>query len=204
MLLRYSPTSPYVRKVLVTALELGIRDQIELAPATVWEPDTDIRENNPLGKVPALVLDDGRTLYDSLLICEYLNSLAHPVDLFSGTGDDHWETLRFHVLADGIMDASVLCVLEGRRPDMEDQSEWWVSRQKETVQKSLDALEKDVAYLVGAPVSIAQISVAIALEWLNFCGVVGDPLEGRPGLAKWFEDFSKRPSMQETQPKMPS
>jgi len=198
MKLRYSTASPFVRKVMVTAIELGIRDQLELVTTDVWSSETDIRSDNPLGKVPALTLETGQVLYDSPVICAYLNSLSHPVDLLSGTGDDHWTTLRIQALADGIMDAGVLCLLESRRPETL-QSQAWIERQQTTIRQGFDQLEKDVPYLIGAPVSLAHISAGAAVDWLRF-RKIADVFEGRPALQAWFSDFSKRASMQETEP----
>ncbi|MEK7820711.1 MAG: glutathione S-transferase N-terminal domain-containing protein, partial [Pseudomonadota bacterium] len=117
MKLRFSPTSPYVRKVCVVALETGLFARLDLAPTNVWAADTDIGRDNPLGKVPALATDGGEVLFDSPVICEYLDSLHDGAKLFPAAGGARWTALRRQALADGILDASVLRFLENRRKD---------------------------------------------------------------------------------------
>ena len=109
MKLRYSATSPYVRKVMMVIHERGLSDRVELEKTDAWSPETDLPSNNPLGKVPALVLGDGPALFDSPVIVEYLDTLAGPdASLFPATGPDRWTALRFQALADGICDAAIL------------------------------------------------------------------------------------------------
>ena len=128
MKLRYSPTSPYVRKVAVTIHELGLDDKVERVMTAPWDAATDLGRTNPLGKVPALIADDGTVLYDSPVICEYLDSLVGS-RLVPPGGPDRWTALRRQALADGLIDAAVSCVLEGRRP-AERRSTEWVTRQR--------------------------------------------------------------------------
>ncbi len=102
MKLRYSPTSPYVRKVSVTALELGLTERIARVPTDTQDRESGIAEHNPLGKVPALILDDGGVLYDSPVICEYLDSLHDGPPMFPAAGPARWTALRQQALGDGI------------------------------------------------------------------------------------------------------
>ena len=114
--LYYSATSPYVRKVRIVAIEKGLDGAIELVEAMPWPDPSLISTQNPLGKVPALVLDDGSALYDSPVICEYLDTLGEGSRLLPQAGPARWRSLRIQALADGIMDAAVSIVLERRRP----------------------------------------------------------------------------------------
>ena len=121
MKLCYSPTSPYVRKVVVTAMETGLEPGIERIANNVWDPATDIAATNPLGKVPALTTDDGAVLFDSPVICEYLDSLHDGAKLFPAAGPARWRALRQQALCDGILDAGILRMLEGRLRRSSDQ-----------------------------------------------------------------------------------
>jgi len=199
MKLRYSATSPYVRKVIVCAKELGVNDRITLDETDVWSTDTTIRNDNPLGKVPSLLLDDETNLFDSPVICEYLDALIPAVVLFPAVGDARWKALRFQAIADGIMDASILRLLEGKR-DASEQSSGWVARQRTSVHAGLDVLENEVEALSGGPLTIGQISVAVMLGYVSFRFAGDNWQEGRPNLTAWYDVFSKRASMMETAP----
>lgn len=203
MQLRYSPTSPYVRKVMVTAIETGLDQNIEKIPTNPWAPDTDLPDDNPVGKVPALRLDSGETLFDSPVICEYLDSLHHGEKLFPAAGDARWNVLRLHALADGILDAAVLRLLEGKRP-AELQSKDWTERQKKAIDRSLDELERKSDQLEGKPTTMAHVACGCALGYLDFRFPGDDWRDGRPKLSEWYEEFSKRESMRATVPKDPA
>ena len=105
--LRYSPASPFARKVRIAAMETGQDGEIEQIETMVWDPETDIAKVNPLGKVPALTTDDGLVLCDSPLICEYLDSRHHGARLIPPGGPERWKVLNLQALSDGIMDAAV-------------------------------------------------------------------------------------------------
>ncbi|WP_417840839.1 glutathione S-transferase C-terminal domain-containing protein [Terasakiella sp.] len=200
MKMRYSATSPYVRKALVCAKELDLMDRIELEPTLVWDPATDMGNVNPLGKIPALILDDGYVLYDSPVVCEYLDALVPGVVLFPAPGKARWKALHFQALGDGILDAGVLRLLESRRADGE-KSQGWMDRQAASIQRGLDALEQEIDELSGGPLTIGQITVACCLGWIDFRFPDDKILSTRPKLAAWYEAFSARPSMLETAPK---
>ena len=199
MKLRYAPTSPYVRKVVVCLQELGLDDRVECVATNVWDPTTDIGETNPLGKVPALTLDDGTVLVDSPLICEYVNELADG-PLLPG-GPARWPVLRLQALADGILDAAILRLLEGRRPP-ELQSADWSARQKRAIDRALDVLEPEAAGW-GDDLTLGQIAVGCALGYLDFRFGHEDWRPGRPNLEAWYNGFSARPSMQASIPADP-
>ena len=200
MKLRFSPTSPYVRKVMVTAIELGIMAEIEKVPTNPWDPATDIATDNPIGKVPALTLDDGRVLFDSVVICEYLDASAGG-SLFPTVGDARWTALRRHALADGALDAGVSRFLERNRPDGE-RSESWIARQTTVLGRGLDAMEAEADGL-GDGITIGHIAFGCTLGWADFRCPDEDWRAERPALADWFDTFSARKSMMETVPKLP-
>jgi glutathione S-transferase len=200
MLLRHSPTSPFVRKVTVTAAELGLAERIAWKSTNPWDPNDDLPNDNPMGKVPALILDNGETLYDSGVICEYLDSLHHGEKLFPAEGERRWQALRLHALADGILEAAVARLIERSRRPSELYWADWDTRQAEKVTRVLDMLEHNEDVLEER-LTIAQITVGCALGYLDFRFPDEDWRAARPKLAAWFETFSKRPSMQATVPK---
>ena len=201
MKLRYSPLSPFVRKVTVMLIETGLEDKVERIPTDVWDPETDIAKDNPLGKIPTLITDDGKALYDSPVICEYLDGLHDGDKLFPASGQTRWRALGLQALGDGLSEAGVLSLLETRRPE-EVRYEKWMARQTATVFRAMDALESEVDGLEG-PLSIGQVAVGCSVGWLDFRFPDLGWRQDRPGLAEWFEGFSERPSMTATVPKEP-
>ena len=199
MRLRYSPASPYVRKVMVLAHEAGIAVSLDLVTTDVWGDDGGYRAVNPLGKVPALELDDGTVLFDSPVICEYLNDNRCKGLFLPAEGADRWAALRLEALADGILDASVLQLLESRR-DPAQQSQAWIDRQQTSVDAALDVMENEADSLDGQ-LTIGVISAACALGYRDFRFPDMDWRAGHPRLAAWFARFSERPSMQATVPR---
>lgn len=199
--LRYSATSPFVRKVLVVAMETGLEDRIERIATLPWDPKTDLPKDNPLGKVPALKTPEG-WLYDSLVICEYLDSLHSGAKLFPPPGPARWQALRHHALADGAMDAAILRRLESQRPDGQ-RSQGWMDRQKAAVERSLDSLESDGKALVDLS-DIGAITIAIMLGYLDFRFAADEWRRGRPALTAWYARVSQDESMLATVPKDPA
>jgi glutathione S-transferase len=202
MTLRYSPTSPYVRKVTVLAHEAGLHDRIDRVATFPWDAKTDLPKDNPIGKVPALVTGDG-AFYDSPVICEYLDAQHAGTKLFPPAGPARWMALRRQALADGMLDAGISHLLEGRRQPGE-QSPGWMARQHTVVTRGFDALEGEAGGF-GGTVDIGTIAIGCAIGWLEFRNILGrDWREGRPALARWYEGFAKRPSMVATVPKDPA
>ncbi len=203
MKLWYSPTSPYVRKVMVVALESGHEGGIERLPARA--PESNLEAANPLGKIPTLATDEGEILYDSPVICEYLDSLSESqgdgAKLFPSSGQERWKALRLQALADGILDAAVLRVIESRRPEKRRLARWdeW---QKRKVVRGLDSLETEAPDL-DAPVTIGHVAIGCLLGFLDARFADDDWRPGRPALAKWYEEFAQRPSMAATAPPPP-
>ncbi|MAG98490.1 MAG: glutathione S-transferase N-terminal domain-containing protein [Alphaproteobacteria bacterium] len=199
MRLHYSPASPYVRKVLATAIELGLDGGIALVPTQVWDPDSDLPSVNPLGKVPALELDDGGVLYDSPVICEFLAAQVAQPALYPPPGPARWTMLRRAALADGILDAAVGRVVEERRRPQEFCYQGWCERLSAAVERALDVFEAEMAELPA--LDYATLTLAVALGYLDFRFAERDWRPGRPALAAWNADFSGRPSLVRTQPK---
>ena len=202
--LRFSPTSPYVRKVRAAAIEVGLHDRLNLVSTDPWSADTDLPTDNPLGKVPALTTEDGTVLYDSPVICEYLDSLHDGPKLFPASGSARWQVLQTLALGDGMTDAAVARRLEDMRP-AERQHAPWRDRQRTVISRAVDALEQTVAALSAptGPVTIADLSVACALGYLDFRFADDAWRNGRPKLAAWFDAMANRPSIRDTGPPAP-
>lgn len=199
MKLYHSPASPFVRKVLIVAHEAGVADSIECLPsrANPVETDSEIACSNPLAQVPTALLTDGGTLHDSRVICEYLDSQAG-AGLFPA-GESRWEALTLQSLADGMLDAALLARYERIVRPQALQWDAWEDGQLRKIARSLDSLEQCVERL-HARLDIGTIAVACALGYLDFRFPDYDWRHGRTGLARWFETFSQRPSMQATKP----
>lgn len=203
MQLRYSPTSPYVRKVSVLALETGQADALERIATNPWDPESDLVGDNPLGKVPALLRDGRQTLFDSRVVCEYLDAQHDGPRLFPPEGEARWRALRWQALGDGVLDAAVLAFLEsGRRPEA---LRWavWLERQRSSIGRALDTLEQEVAQ-VSAQLDIGQIAVGCALGYLDFRHAPLRWRDGRAALAAWHETLAARDSFRQTQPRDPA
>ena len=199
MKLYYSRTSPYVRKVNVFAIEAGLDEEIEKIITNPWIEDASLLKDNPLSKVPTLIMSNGTVLYDSPVICEYLDSLNPGAKLIPAAGIERWVALRLQALGDGILDAAVMRFLEKKRPDSQ-QSHDWDSMQRNTIERALTYLEDKVGEW-NADVTIGQITIACALGYLDFRFAEDHWRQAQPGLANWFTDFSERDSMQATLPK---
>lgn len=200
MRLFYSPTSPYVRKVTVLLHETGQFHEVELVSGSgnPVDPGTAPLEANPLGKVPALERPDGPAIYDSRVICQYLDRRAG-AGLYP-EGPRLWDTLTVEATGDGILDAALLMIYEIRiRPEGMRHAPW-VEGQWAKVDRSLDALEtRWMAHLDG-PLDAGQIAVGCALGYLDFRHDARGWRNGRPRLAAWYAGFAARPSMQATVP----
>jgi glutathione S-transferase len=199
MKLRYSLTSPFVRKVAILVIETGLDSRIERIATNTNDPASGLKRENPLGKVPSLTLDDGTILFDSPVICEYLDSLHSGAKMIPSAGEARWTALRRQALGDGIMDAAILRRLESRRPSGE-QSAAWIETQRAKVVAGLDALEGEADKL-GDGVDIGLIAIACALGYLDFRFADEDWRRSRPKLARWFAGIARRASVQATAPK---
>jgi len=197
MKLYSNPASPFARKCHVVAQELGI----ELEPVVVNARDDEaLRKVNPLKKIPALVLDDGSVLFDSPVICEYLNHLGggkfFPGMSILSQHTRHWKALTLQALADGIMEAAVACRYESIQP-AEKQNADFIARYRATIAAGLDALER---VKFSEPPTIGEIAAGCALGYLDFRYPDIAWRGTHPRLAEWFATFSEYPSMRATVP----
>ncbi|MBD9415274.1 glutathione S-transferase N-terminal domain-containing protein [Pseudomonas sp. PDM16] len=201
MQLIHAPASPFARKVRVLASETGLLPRIELVDTAVLPVTLNERVNalNPLGKIPVLLTDDGEALFDSRVICEYLDSLHDQPRLFPIEPTMRWRTLRLAALADGLMEAALLVRYERAVRPVELQWNEWAEGQLGKVRRALLALEAHVEELQG-PLHIAQIAVACALGYLDFRFAELDWRKGLPGLASFQASFAARASMVESTP----
>jgi glutathione S-transferase len=205
MKLRYSPTSPFVRKVMVVALETGLVDRIEKIPTSVapTKPNEDVARENPLVKVPALITDDGLVLYDSPVICEYLDSLHGGTKLFPAGGNPRWIALRQQALGDGMLEAAILNRYEQLRPK-EYQWPEWTDGQMRKVRGAVAALEIEAEQgLLRGPLTIGLLTIGCALGYLDFRYASENWRQRATNLARWYDDFAERPSMRQTVPQDP-
>jgi glutathione S-transferase len=203
MKLRYSPTSPFVRKVIVLAIETGLDARIERVPTTVAPvaPNDDLAHQNPLMKLPTMLTDDGQVLFDSRVICEYLDSLHNGPKVFPPSGMARWIALRQQSLGDGILDAAVLNRYETAVRPKELQWPDWSAGQMRKIRNGLAALDGKVGEgALSGPLTIGHITVGCVLGYLDF----RYPNEGwrarHAGLANWYAEFAKRKSMAATVP----
>jgi glutathione S-transferase len=202
MKLLFNPVSPFARKVHVVARERGLIDRITLQPVAPLptRPVAELAQANPIGKVPALVLDDGSALYDSRVIAEYFDAIGTAgTPLFPPAGAARWTALRRQSLGDGIMDAGVSIRYERVVRPPEHLFPDWVEGQRRKILQSLDVLEKEARILFG-DLTIGHIAIACALGYLDFRFADEEWRKGRPALAEFYSGISARPSMSATAP----
>ena len=199
MQLYSSPASPFARKVRVSAHELGLDARLQLINITLSpvNPHAGLRTHNPLGKIPALVTDGGETLYDSPVICEYLDALAGGGRLIPAAAAARWTALRRQALADGLTDATVLVRYEQAVRPAALRWQDWIEGQFLKVRTALDALEQED---LEGPFDIGAVSLACALGYLDFRFAEERWRETRPRLAAWYDAVSQRPSLLATRP----
>ena len=200
MRLFYSPTSPYVRKVQVTAIEKGLGDRLTLVPCNAYAPAPDLWAANPLGRVPTLVLDDGTALFDSPVICEWLDTAGFGPDLLPPAGPERWAVLRAQALADGVMDDAVAVVMGRRHPGQDRAQE---ASALAAIGRALDWLEGQPGAWTGG-LDLGQIATACALGYLDFRLPELAWGQTRPGLGDWYAGFAQRASLRVTPPQPPA
>jgi len=197
MKLFYSATSPFVRKVMACAISREIDGRIELVPTNPHASPPALLAANPLSKVPALITQDGLALFDSPVICEYLDSLDGALPLFPTRGGARWIALKQQAIGDGIMDAAVARRGEAQRP-REAARDAFTARLKAAVDRGTAMLETDPPHQT---VDIGTITIACALGYLDF-RYAGEPWRpGAPRLAAWFAAFSENPCIARTVPR---
>ena len=197
MELYHAAASPFVRKVRVVLHETGQTDAVTLIDSAQTPLNPNPANQNPLGKIPCLTRPDGPALYDSRVICRYLNDRAS-ASLYPTARQ--WEVLTLEATADGIMDAAVLMVYEGRLRPEDKQFPEFVEAQWAKVTRALDALQDRWLSHLSGPVDIGQIGIGCALGYLDFRHSARDWRQGRDGLAHWEKGFAQRASMAATAP----
>lgn len=201
MKLVWSAASPFARKVMVVAHELGLDDRIEMVTGTgtPMAPAEAARAHNPLAKLPSLAREDGPALYDSAVICQYLTSLVPGQSLLPDGGEGRWSVLTLEALADGLCDAAILIRYEMALREDGTRSQAWMDGQMIKIDGALDALEAG-AGAMGDAFTLGHAAVGCALGYLDFRFAEKDWRSGRPGLAAWYETFLARPAAAATAP----
>ena len=199
MKLHWSPRSPFVRKVMIVAYECGVADRIDCVRtvAATAKPHAELMKDNPLSKIPTLVLDDGTVLYDSPVICEYLDALDGAPKFFPREPRERVTALRWQALGDGFLDMMVLLRDEKMR---EHPSERHVASTMARKAAVLATLERETDVLGTTPFGIGHIAIGCALSYLDFRFTAGDWRKGHPRLANWHAAFAARPSVRATEP----
>jgi glutathione S-transferase len=196
MLLHWSPRSPYVRKVMIAAHEMGLLARIETTRTVVGgtTPHRELMQHNPLGKIPTLVLEDGTILYDSPVIIEYLDTLHTGPKLYPASGPERWTALRRHALGQGMLDASLACLGERFRP-AERQSQPHMALWQAKLRACVDALEQEAEALATGGFTVGHLAIGVALSYLDFRFADLAWRDGHPRLAAWHASFDARPSV---------
>ena len=187
--LRSSPLSPFGRKVRIAADMLGLSDRIEVTAADTSNPEDDLRRQNPLGKIPVLIAEDGTSLYDSRVILDYLDHLAGGGRIVP-TGDARFAALTHQALFDGLMDASILRVYEARWRPAEHHVQAWLDHQTGKVERTLAHAETALS-TPAASLHVGHITQACALGYLDF-RFGGTWRQEHPKLVAWLDDFAAR------------
>ncbi|NSX54129.1 glutathione S-transferase [Parasulfitobacter algicola] len=200
MKLLYAGPSPFVRKVLVLLHETGQTADIQLQQvvASPLDPDPALTAINPTGKIPALIRDDGPAIYDSRVICRYLDARVH-AGLYPESRI--WETLTLEATADAMMEAAVLMVYEARFKTEKQQSKDWIEGQWAKVNRAVSILNTRWTSHLSGPLDVAHIAVGCALGYLDFRHDDRGWRHGNDALKDWYQTFSQRDSMMKTTPK---
>jgi glutathione S-transferase len=199
MKLHWSPRSPFVRKVMIVAHECGLVDRIACVRtvAATSKPHAELMKDNPLSKIPTLMLDDGTVIYDSRVICEYLDALDGAPKLFPREPKVRLEALRRQALGDGFLDLLVLLRDERMRAQSSEAHKASAAVRKAAILKNLEA---DAPAMVSVPFGIGHIAVGCALSYLDFRYADENWRKDHPRLASWHATFTARPSVKATEP----
>ncbi len=200
MKLYYSETSPFARKVRVLAHEIGIASQIEIITINPWDTTSGLAQFNPLNQVPTLITDDNLALYDSTVICEYLDNLHNgekriPVDF-----NERLAMQKLQALANGMMNAAILQVMEVLRRPVELRWKDWIELHRTMRNNGLQELESTINQWSATPFNLGQITVACCLGYFDFRLAAEEWRTAYPQLANWYAEIAQRPAMQATQP----
>ncbi len=198
MKLMSSPTSPFVRKVRILVREKGATDRVKEIVVSALADPAELHAANPLGKVPALLLDNGTTYFNSPLICQFLDEELGGHRFLPPTGEPYFHDMRLQTIGDGISEAAVSRTFERARPEAE-RSTMWIGRWERAITRALDLLEADAKALDREP-TIGTIAVYCALGYLDFRHADMNWQKGRPKLAAFYSKNSGRPAFKETAP----
>jgi len=199
LILRSSPASPFVRKVRIAASVLGLEHDIKLENADTANVSDTVRQQNPIGKIPTLLLEDGSALFDSRVIVEYLDHRAGGGRVIPADPSARFAALRQQALADGILDASILIIYENRWRVAEQREPKWVEHQAGKVERALASLAAAPPGVSAIP-DVGQISVACALGYRDF-RFEGGWRKDHPALVRWLDEFATRvPAFAATKP----
>ena len=200
MKLHWSPRSPFVRKVMIVIHEGGLEDRVTLVrtPVAMDKPNLDLVRDNPLIKLPTLVLEDGTALYDSRVICAYLDAQAG-TGLLPAEPRAHWLAQRREALGDGLLDVLLLYRQERNKP-AERQTPAWLAAFALKVEAALDVLDREAGALADTPFDLGLIAIGCALSYLDYRFADLPWREGRPALAAWHAAFGTRPSVARSLP----
>jgi glutathione S-transferase len=199
MIMRFSPSSPFVRKVRIAIALLGFDKDVTIERADTTDPSDSLRKMNPLGKIPVLIIEDGSAVYDSRVILDYLDDRAGGGKIVPRDSKARLAALRLQALADGILDASILTVYEGRYRKAEMHEPKWLELQAGKVSRALAVLETAPPLIDPIP-NVGQIALACALGYRDFR--FGDGWRGEhPRLVAWLDKFAAQvPAFAATKP----
>jgi glutathione S-transferase len=200
MILRSSPASPFGRKVRIAIALLDLADKIEIQETDLNSPTDTIREQNPLGKIPTLLRDDGTAFYDSRVILDYLDHVAGGGKIVPREPAARFDALRMQALCDGALDASLLIVYEGRYRPEDKRVQTWIERQADKVKRGLDVLEAAPPKITPMP-DVGQITLACLLGYRDFRFANDDWRKAYPRLRVWHDQFAAQvPAFAATKP----
>jgi glutathione S-transferase len=196
MKLHWSPRSPFVRKLMICSHEIGVAERMTCvrSPVEMTTPNPDVLRDNPLGKIPALVLDDGAVLYDSRVICEYLDTLHNGARMFPTQPAQRWIALRRQALGDGMLDALLIWRFERAKPENMRMQELMTAYALK-INTALAALEAEAGALAAGAFSIGHIAIGVALSYLDFRFADLAWRNAHTQLAAWHKEFEQRRSV---------
>lgn len=201
MILHWSPRSPFVRKVMICAHELGLAERMEKVRSVtnMLIPNEPLMQVNPWSKIPTLITDDGRVLFDSDVICEYLNSLQTTPQLHPDGNTEKWQSLRWRAFGNEMLYALILWRNERERPKDKMLAPLMTAFGRK-LEAGLAVLERESGQLSSAPFSVGHIAIGTALGYLDLRFADLQWRQSLPALSAWHEEFKKRPSVRATEP----
>lgn len=199
MKIHWSSRSPFVRKAMIAAYESGVAERIERMPAVVSlsRPNPDVMHDNPSGMIPTLILEDGNTLFDSVVICEYFDTLSPEPRLFPRAGAARWTALKRHALGDNMLAALLLRRSETTKPQSRQTPEWLTTFALK-LRNFVDVVEGEAESLTDTPFNIGHIAIGVALAYTDFRFAHVNWREGHPRAAAWMQTFLQRDSVEKT------